>query len=50
MTFSLAVKIETYRNKIATITCVNVTLGMPDDSASGLFFFPNTFKLSPNGN
>ena len=48
MKLLLAELIETYRNKIETFTGVNVTLGMPDDSEPGLYFFPYNFLVDPH--
>jgi len=45
MTLSITESIEVTRNKIATFTGVNVTLGMPEDSGPGLFLFPYNFSI-----
>ena len=48
MNLLLAELIETYRTNIETFTGVNVTLGMPDDSEPGLYFFPYNFLIDPH--
>ena len=47
MILSLAELIETSKNKIATFTGVDVTLGMPDDSEPGLYLFPYNYLAEP---
>ncbi len=47
MILSLAELTKTTKNKIATFTGVNVTLGMPDDAEPGLFLFPYNLLVDP---
>lgn len=47
MILSIPEGIEAVRNNIATLTNLNIKLGMPEDSDPGLYLFPYTFQEFP---